>query len=56
MHNANQVSTSIVRLFGILISKSWTLTSKNGCKISLTPRDLHNHCLRIIVHKTKGEQ
>ena len=38
---------SIIRLFVMRMAKSRSLTSENGCKISLTPEDLQNGCFAV---------
>ena len=40
--------TLIVRLFVMHNSRSGSLTNRNGCRNSLTPRDLKNHCFGLL--------
>ena len=45
MHCGELKTSSIL---DVKFPKFWTIASKNGSKISLTPRDLQNNCFRIL--------
>ena len=54
MVRENHDYTSVVRLFVISNSRSGSLTNKIGCRNSLTPGDLKNHCFGLLSVNYKG--